>query len=289
MIESYSEAMPYTTIVSVPELLEILDAPNLVILDARFDIDHEEMAIKNYLAGHIPGAHQADLGMHMAGEIVPGVTGRRPLPDKAIFAERLRSWGIDENSQVVIYDDMNGIMAAARLWVMLRWAGLVNVALISGGFQAWTALGLELNTDVPDVRPSHYEPSYRDELVADLPVVEAASREGGLYLFDSRSLSDGIPSHDAIKGHIPRSKAADRALLSTDEGYWRSAEELREHFTSIIGDADPRDVVFYCGSGVTAAQNVLGMAHAGFDGSRMYFGSWSEWITDPERPIDATW
>jgi thiosulfate/3-mercaptopyruvate sulfurtransferase len=281
--------MPFTTIISLPEFREIMDQPNLVILDARFDIDHEDMAVKNYLKGHIPGARQADLGLHMAGEIIPGVTGRRPLPTKEAFAQQIRSWGIDEDSQVVIYDDMNGIMAASRLWVMLRWAGLTNVALLSGGFQAWTSSGGDLTSRVNDIEISTYEPVYRDELVADLSMVEKASREGGLHLFDSRSLTDGIPSHDAIKGHIPQSKPADRALLSTSDGYWRSAAEIREHFEKVIDGADPNDVVFYCGSGVTAAQNVLGMAHAGFDGARMYFGSWSEWITDPDRPLDTSW
>ncbi|MBT5182066.1 MAG: hypothetical protein HOL91_01025, partial [Actinobacteria bacterium] len=98
------------------------------------------------------------------------------------------------------------------------------------------------------------------------------------------------PSHDAIKGHIPGSQAADRALNSAPDGMsWRSSEELRAHFQALIGERNPSDVVFYCGSGITAAQNVLGMAHAGFDGARMYVGSWSEWITDMSRAIDDSW
>lgn len=282
--------MPFTTLITVAELNEIIGQPNVVVLDARFDIDVEDQAVINYHNGHIPTSRQADVALHMAGQIIPGVTGRRPLPGKAKFTETIRGWGIDDSSQVVIYDDMNGIMAASRLWTMLKWAGIDNVAVLDGGYQAWVEAGLPLTQDIPLVKRSAYTPHFRDEMYIDVQEVEAASKAGNLLIFDSRSLDDGVPSHDAIKGHIPLSRAADRALNSTKDGRrWRSKGELAEHFRALIGERDPRDVVFYCGSGITAAQNVLGMAHAGFEGSRMFVGSWSEWITDPSREIDASW
>lgn len=282
--------MSYETLIAVDELLPLWESGEVIILDARFDIDFEDRAVVNFANGHVPGARQADVSLHMAGEIIPGVTGRRPLPPKDVFAKTIRNWGIDKSTQVVIYDDMNGIMAASRLWTMLKWAGLDSVAVLDGGYQAWLEAGLPLSTDVPTVQPTNYQPVFRDEVFIHLPEIELASASGDLLIFDSRSLDDGIPSHDAIKGHIPGSRAADRAKNSTlGGGRWRSSSELREHFSQLIGDREPSEVVFYCGSGITAAQNVLGMAHAGFPGARMYVGSWSEWIIDSTRPIDDSW
>lgn len=282
--------MSYETLIAVDELLPLWESGEVVVLDARFDIDFEDRAVVNFANGHIPGARQADVALHMAGEIIPGVTGRRPLPPKEVFTETIRNWGIDESTQVVIYDDMNGIMAASRLWTMLKWAGLSSVAVLDGGYQAWVEAGLPLSTDAPTVQATSYQPVYRDEVFIHLPEIADASESGDLLIFDSRSLDDGIPSHDAIKGHIPGSRAADRAKNSTPGGgRWRTASDLRDHFSQLIGDREPSEVVFYCGSGITAAQNVLGMAHAGFTGARMYVGSWSEWIIDSSRPIDDTW
>mgnify|MGYP000064034847 CR=1 FL=1 len=282
--------MSYRSLITVDELVPLWEAHGVVILDARFDIDHEDRAVVNFANGHIPGARQADVALHMAGKIIPGVTGRRPLPTKEAFTETLRNWGIDENSQVVIYDDMNGIMAASRLWTMLKWSGLDSVAVLDGGYQAWLEADLPVTSDIPDVQPTGYQPDFRDDVYIHLAEIQQASADGALLIFDSRSLDDGIPSHDAIKGHIPGSRAADRAKNSVPGGgRWRSSAELNEHFEKLIGDRDPSEVVFYCGSGITAAQNVLGMAHAGFPGARMYVGSWSEWILDPARPIDDSW
>ena len=288
--DSYDQRMRYRTLISATELESIINESDVVVLDARFDIDSEPQAALNFREGHIPGARQADVSKHMAGEIIPGVTGRRPLPVKSDFTETIRGWGIDQSTQVVIYDDMNGIMAASRLWTMLKWAGLDSVALLDGGYQAWLRAGLPIDAEMRDFTPTTYEPVFGDDLYIHLPEIADASASGELLVFDSRSLKDGVPSHDAIKGHIPGSRSADRALTSTPDGLnWRSSDELKKHFQGLIGDRDPREVVFYCGSGITAAQNVLGMAHAGFEGSRMYVGSWSEWIIDKSRPIDDSW
>ncbi len=288
--QRYLQQMSNRTLISVEDLQSIINQPHVVVLDARFDIDSEGQAVVNFGQGHIPGARQADLALHMAGAIIPGVTGRRPLPEKSTFTDTIRDWGIDESSQVVIYDDMNGIVAASRLWTMLKWAGLESVAVLDGGYQAWVAAGLPLTAEVSEVARTRYEPKFLDDFFIHLPEIEEASKSGDLLIFDSRSLSDGVPSHDAIKGHIPGSRAADRALNSTSDGKnWRPSEDLRVHFQALIGERDPSEVVFYCGSGITAAQNVLGMAHAGFEGARMYVGSWSEWIIDRGRPIDDSW
>ena len=282
--------MAFTTLITVEELVPLWEAGSAVILDARFDIDDEDRAREIFAQEHIPGARQADVSRHMAGEIVPGLTGRRPLPHKEDFAHTIRCWGIDESSQVVIYDDMNGIMAASRLWTMLRWAGLKAVAVLDGGYQAWVESGLPITAAVEPIKPSTYQPTYHEKVYIHLPEILDSQANPRLTYFDSRSLEDGVPSHDAIKGHIPGSRAADRAKNSiAGGGRWRTRDQLREHYSALIGDRHPSEVIFYCGSGITAAQNVLGMAHAGFEGSRMYVGSWSEWILDPSRPIDDSW
>lgn len=282
--------MTYGTLISIDQLLPLWESGTVVVLDARFDIDNESQAVANFAEGHIPGARQADVALHMAGEVIPGVTGRRPLPREDVFAQTLREWGLDASKQVVIYDDMNGIMAASRLWTMLKWAGLDAVAVLDGGYQVWLERSLPVSSEVGPVEATEYEPTFHHEWYVNLPEVEAACSTGSLMLFDSRSLEDGVPSHDAIKGHIPGSRAADRARTSVlGGGRWRSQAELREHFSALIGNRNPTEVMFYCGSGITAAQNVLGMTHAGFEGSRMYVGSWSEWIVDPARPIDDSW
>lgn len=277
--------MPYETIISVQDLADHLHDPKWVTLDARFDIDSEEEAKRAYLVEHIAGARQADLADHMAGEIIPGKSGRRPLPPRDAFERTIREWGINNDTQVVIYDSMNGIMTAARLWVMLNWAGHSKVALLDGGYQAWLAAGLPVSSEVSTPPTGTFTANYRPELIAELAEVEAATHEPSVLLFDSRSLSDGIPSHDSIRGRIPSSGIADRALNSTTDGRWRSAEELRVHYGALLSQTPPEQVIFYCGSGVTAAQNLVGMAHAGFRGAKMYPGSWSQWILDPKRQI----
>lgn len=277
--------MLYETIISAQDLADNLDNPKWVILDARFNIDSEDEAKLSFPSEHIVGAQQADLADHMAGEIIPGKSGRRPLPPLDQFEQTIRSWGIDNDSQVVVYDSMNGIMAAARLWVLLNWAGHTKVALLDGGYQAWQAAGLPVDSAVKVPPTGTFTANFRPELIAELAEVEAATEDPSVLLFDSRSLSDGIPSHDAIRGRIPSSGAADRALNSTSDGKWRTSEELKAHYDDVIGQAAPEQVIFYCGSGVTAAQNLVGMAHAGFRGAKMYPGSWSQWILDPERQI----
>jgi len=140
--------MGYTTLITASQLHEILGDPDTVVLDARFTLDDEGWGRRAYAEGHIPGAQQADLAEHMAGPIVPGVTGRRPFPDPEDFGRQLGEWGIDENAQVVAYDAEGGLMAASRLWLMLRWLGHDRVAVLDGGLMAWVAAGGVLTAGV---------------------------------------------------------------------------------------------------------------------------------------------
>ncbi len=282
-------ALAFTTIISAAELAQHLGDPTWVILDARFTLDDEQWGKTAFAAGHIPGAQQADLGTDMAGPIIPDVTGRRPFPEPDEFGRRLGEWGIDESTQVIVYDADGGLMAASRLWLMLRWLGHDAVAVLDGGLPAWLADGGGLTTDAGARAARAFTVRLRPELLADVDEVDSARVRPLTCVFDSRGAEGyhgGGVYQDAIRGHIAGAGLADRAETKTPDGHFRSAVELRAHYLDLIGDLPPSDVIFYCGSGVTAAQNMLGMEIAGLPGARMYVGSWSEWITDPSRPVE---
>lgn len=281
--------MDERTIVSTDWLRAHLAEPDLVILDARFSLDDEQWGERAYLEGHIPGAVYADTATHLAGEIVPGVTGRRPFPDPEVFAEQLGCWGIDSSTQVVTYDADGGRMSAARVWLMLRWMGHERVAVLDGGWQAWVAAGGEVTTAIPQREATLYPTHLRPELLADVDEVDESRQRAQTCVFDSRGAEGyhgGGVYHDAVRGHIAGAGLADRANTTNADLTFRTPDELRAYYLDLLDGVDPREVIYYCGSGITAAQNVLAMSIAGLEGSRMYVGSWSEWITDPRRPVE---
>ena len=281
--------MDFTTLIGVDDLRALIGQPDVVILDARFSLDDEQWGKRAYTEGHIPGAIQADTADHLAGEIITGVTGRRPFPIPEDFAAQLGAWGIDDSTQVVAYDADGGLMSAARVWLMLRWMGHDRVAVLDGGWQAWIATGGEVSTEVPQPTATTFTMRLRPELLAEVDVVDEARQRPLTCVFDSRGeegYHGGGVYHDPVRGHIAGAGLADRAHTLTPDKHFRSPAELRDHYESLIGDQAPEDIIFYCGSGITAAQNVLAMTVAGLPGSRMYVGSWSEWITDPRRPTE---
>ena len=281
--------MDATTLVSVDDLRAAIGDPRVVILDARFSLDDEQWGQRAYLEGHIPGALYADTATHLAGEIVPGVTGRRPFPEPDVFARQLGAWGIGDDTQVVAYDGDGGLMSAARVWLMLRWMGHDRVAVLDGGWQAWVESGAPIETDVRTPDPATFTTRLRPELLVEVAEVDVARQRPLTCVFDSRG-EEGYHGrgvyHDPVRGHIAGAGLADRAHTLTGDKHFRSPDELRAHYESLIGDQQPEDIIFYCGSGITAAQNVLAMTVAGLPGSRMYVGSWSEWINDPRRPTE---
>ena len=281
--------MDERTVVSADWLREHLHAPGLVILDARFSLDDEEWGQRTYLEGHVPGALYADTATHLAGEIVPGVTGRRPFPEPDRFAEQLGAWGIDDTTQVVTYDADGGRMSAARVWLMLRWMGHDRVAVLDGGWQAWLASGGEVTQTVPEPAATTFPVRLRPELLAGVDEVDEHRQRPQTCVFDSRGAEGyhgGGVYHDPVRGHIAGAGLADRANTTHADLTFRTPDELRAYYLDLLDGVDPSEVIYYCGSGITAAQNVLAMSIAGLEGSRMYVGSWSEWITDPRRPVE---
>ena len=281
--------MDERTVVSTDWLRAHLDDPRLVVLDARFSLDDEEWGERAYREGHIPGARYADTATHLAGDIIPGVTGRRPFPEPERFAEQLGAWGIDETTQVVTYDADGGRMSAARVWLMLRWMGHDRVAVLDGGWQAWLAAGGGTTPVIPEPEHTTFPLRLRPELLADVDEVDEHRQRPQTCVFDSRGAEGyhgGGVYHDAVRGHIAGAGLADRANTTHADLTFRSPEELRAYYLDLLDGVDPSEVIYYCGSGITAAQNVLAMSIAGLEGSRMYVGSWSEWITDPRRPVE---
>lgn len=280
--------MSLNAIVSTETLAAHLDDPDWLALDARFTLADETWGQRVHAESHIPGALYANLATDLAGEIAPGRTGRRPLPAFASWRATLSRWGVTPRTQVVVYDASGGMMAAARVWWMLRWAGHDAAAVLDGGWNQWLSEGRPTDARVAARAPSTYQGVERRELVADLALVERRREDPTWALFDSRS-AEGFHGrgvyHDPVRGHIAGARLADRAATLRADGRFRTPEELRAHYLGLLGDVPPQRAIFYCGSGVTAAQNLVALAHAGLDGARHYVGSWSEWILDPARPI----
>jgi thiosulfate/3-mercaptopyruvate sulfurtransferase len=279
--------MKFSTLISVEGLAQYLYAPDWIIIDCRFQLDDTEKGRLDYQEAHIPGALYAHLDEDLCGPILPGETGRHPLPDVDQFSERLGSWGISSKTQVVVYDDQGG-MFAARLWWMLRWLGHETVALLDGGFSAWIAEGYPVSDEIPCPDQQVFSPDIQSDMLLSADDVLQNFGDPGHILVDSRSperyqgLNEPI---DPVAGSIPGSINYFWGTNLDSRGHFQQKQVLRGRFDTLFGDVPSENVTFYCGSGVTAAHNVLAVAHSGFAMPRLYADSWSEWITDPDRPI----
>ncbi len=279
--------MPYTTIINAAELAMHLNDLDWAIVDSRFALADTEQGRRDYLEDHISGAVYAHMDNDLSGPIVPGKTGRHPLPNIEQMAARLSNWGIDAQTQVVVYDNVGGAFAA-RLWWLLHWLGHESVAVLDGGWRGWQAAG-GTTTAGEEVREARtFAPDPRDDMVLDVTAVQSRLRGRSFKLFDSRGADRYRGENetiDPVAGHIPGSHSAPFAENLNAQGHFRSVEELQTRFEQLLQDSTPDEATFYCGSGVTAAHNLLAMAHAGMEGAQLFAGSWSEWITDPARPV----
>lgn len=283
--------MEFTTLISVQELSANLQELNWAIFDCRFTLGDGGRGFQDYLGGHIPGAIYAHLDDDLCGPIHPGVTGRHPLPSVEQMVEKFSSWGIDAHVQVVAYDDWPGVglPVAARLWWMLRYAGHHKVAVLDGGWGKWLAESYPVQTAVESRPGRSFDPHIQPQLLASSTEVERIRLQNDYCLVDSRSADryrGENESIDPVAGHIPGAISLPFADTLSPSGTFHSRDDLRMIYLSKLGKIPADQVIFYCGSGVTAAVNVLAMAHAGLGDTRLYTGSWSEWITDPTRPVE---
>lgn len=268
-------------------LFEKLGEQNLRIVDCRFSLSDPEQGARLYGISHLPGATYAHLERDLSSSVVPGETGRHPLPDLSRFAEFLGRSGIGNDSDVVVYDDAGGAMAA-RLWWLLRYVGHDRVALLDGGFPAWVAGGFPVSSDVV-IRPRvDFQVRPRAELVADAAEVEALRTRDDSRLFDARAperFRGAVEPIDPVAGHIPGARSLPFAGNLRD-GKFLPPEELRKRFLDALEGVPIERAVAYCGSGVTACHHVLAAEQAGLPGLRLYPGSWSEWIASGARPVE---
>ena len=276
----------FTTLVTPEELGAHLDDPEWVVLDCRHDLGDYEHGRRAYVEAHIPGAHFVHLDEDLSGAKT-GLNGRHPLPHPQTFALRLGALGIDNGKQVVAYDASGGCYAA-RVWWMLRWVGHTRAAVLDGGWQAWTQRGLDVTSVLPSPQPSTYTLHPAPRLAVNAAFVASHLADAGTLVLDARSpdrFRGENETLDPVAGHIPG--AMNRFFRGNldDAGRFKPADALRREFEALIGGRETAGVVHQCGSGVTACHNLLAMEHAGLSGSRLYPGSWSEWVSDRSRPI----
>lgn len=279
--------MSFATLITAEELSRHADE-SFVIVDCRFSLDDPDRGRRDYLAAHIQGAVYAHLDHDLSGERIPGKTGRHPLPDRKDLTRRFSAWGIDRGTQVVAYDAAGGAMAAARLWWLLKWFGHANVAVLDGGLAAWRRLNLPVVSGEERRAAKRFEEHELRGACVDADQVGRCAHDRGWALLDARSAvrfrGESEPV-DPVAGHIPGAVSAPCDENLTAEGTFLPPEVLRRRFELLTNSVPTENVICYCGSGVTAAHNVLAMAHAGMGMARLYAGSWSEWIADPARPL----
>jgi thiosulfate/3-mercaptopyruvate sulfurtransferase len=279
--------MPFTSLISSAEVAAHLDNPDWAIVDCRFALTDTERGRRDYWAAHIPGAVYAHLDEDLSGSIIPGKTGRHPLPPIDDFVARLSAWGIDNRTQVVVYDDASGLYAG-RLWWMLRWLGHDAAALLDGDWRLWQAEGRPVRSGVENRSQRTFVAQPRPHLQATVDELLRRRGDSTLRLFDARTADRYRGENetiDPVAGHIPDAVNAPYALNLDADGRFLAASELRERYEALLGDAPAQEAIFYCGSGVSAAHDLLALEIAGLGMGRLYVGSWSEWIADPARPV----
>ena len=278
-----------TLLTGVDELASWQGDPQLRIIDCRFDLMAPDAGRNAWLDAHIPAAVYADLDRDLSGPVT-GESGRHPLPAVDLAAETFSRLGIDAQTRVVAYDDAGGAIAS-RAWWLLRWLGHEQVTVLDGGFQAWRSRGLSLDSGKHETerlefraRPNPQRVLSTQQIVADL----GSHRE--FVLLDARDKArfrGEVEPIDARAGHIPGTGNLPYAACLASDGTWLEGGALRDCFAALLGDPPGAPWAVMCGSGVTACHLAISGLLAGYAEPRLYVGSWSEWIRDPSRPIEA--
>lgn len=279
--------MAFTTLIDTEALASRLSDPDLAIVDCRFDLRDTALGLRQYAEGHVPGAVYASLDSDMSGQ-KNGSNGRHPPPDPASLARTFGRLGLDGSLQVVAYDQDTGIYAS-RLWWLLRWLGHDAVAVLDGGFAKWSAERRPVRRDVETRPPRRFTGDARPGWIVDVNEVGRTVAARDALLVDARAperFRGENETLDKVAGHIPGAANHFFKWNLRDDNTFRSPQEIRDRVQASIGDVPARRAICYCGSGVTACHNLLAFEHAGLSGGRLYVGSWSEWSSDPARPIE---
>ncbi len=294
----------YTTLISVAQLQDLQQSGKRhMLFDCSFELMHPQAGAAHYAASHIPGAIHADLDRHLSamhgapgagGALTaheadaPASGGRHPLPNREKFAIWLSSVGFANDMQAVVYD-RNGANYCGRLWWMLKWAGHEAVAVLDGGLQAWQAAGGAV-TDREE--PAHFRSNFELQAphaqLVDANAVLARLHSPAQTVLDARAgarYRGETEPLDPVAGHIPGALNRPFATNLGADGLFKPADQLRAEFDALLAGRDPATVVHQCGSGVSAIPNLLAMEIAGLPRSALYAGSWSDWCSDPSRPV----
>ena len=277
------DASDQAVLITVEDLVEsMLSNRPPAVLDIRWQLGRDDGA-ERYRDGHLPGAVYVDLETELAAPADPAL-GRHPLPDLERLQVSARSWGVDFGSPVVVYDDNAG-MSAARAWWLLRWAGVADVRILDGGFDAWQDAGMRVSKG--DAKPRTGTVALPGGALPTVDMNDVAATSA--IVLDARAperFRGEVEPVDPRPGHIPGAVSAPTSDNVDASGRFLSPAELRARFAD-LGVTSGQDVVVYCGSGVTAAHQIAALAVAGINAT-LYPGSYSQWSSDPTRPVETS-
>ncbi len=275
-------------LISTEQLASQLSDANLVIVDTRHDLMNHSFGRDAYAKSHIPGAIFFSIDDDLASAKT-GTNGRHPLPTPEAFAKTLGEKGISNSSKVVVYDQGSS-MFVGRLWWMLKWLGLDDVRVLDGGFAQWEKEARATQSDVQTRTATTFSISasaVRETMRVSVAETLASIGDPNRRIIDARAAEryrGETEPVDPVAGHIPG--AMNRAFPNNlCEGKFKSPDELRVEFETLLAGRKPDAIIHQCGSGVSAISNIIAMEHAGLHGSKLYAGSWSEWCADPARPV----
>jgi thiosulfate/3-mercaptopyruvate sulfurtransferase len=279
--------MILTVLVNSDILAQHLADPDWVVFDCRHDLTDPARGRTDYASSHIPGARFLHLDRDLSAPKT-GKNGRHPLPDPRMLVKKLGRAGVDSRKQVVAYDAQGGSMAA-RLWWLLRWLGHLPVAVLDGGWNQWISEGWPQTAEIPKPKRARFagKPS---RIWVSARYVRAHLGDARTVLVDARApdrFRGRNETLDPVGGRIPGARNRFYRDNLDANGRFKASETLRREFAEVLEGSDPRSVVNYCGSGVSACHNLLAMEYAGLRGARLYPGSWSEWCAAPSRPVEA--
>lgn len=277
-------------LIEAETLRRTLTDPNRLVLDVRYNLTDAQLGERVYREGHIPGAHFLDQNTELAGPLT-GDNGRHPLPDAQKLAELLQRIGLQPQSNVVVYDARDGSVAA-RAWWLLRWLGHSRVVILNGGWEAWLEAGGAQETSVNTPRPLSSQKARVP--VAAMPTKDTTeiltrAPDSTMTLIDARAperYHGKTEPIDPVAGRIHGALNRYATDNVETDGRFKSAAQLRAEFGALMGQSPASQVVHYCGSGIAACHNIFAMELAGLSGSALYPGSWSEWCSDPGRPVE---
>jgi len=278
--------MTYQTIISVEDLNKNISNQDWFVFDCRFLLKDPEGGLKKYNKNHISGAQFADMDTDLASPMTP-ISGRHPLPNPDELIKKLQSWGVNNSSQIICYDDISGAFAA-RMWWLLKWLGHNDVAVLDGGIDKWTASDLPVDTDVQQGVAGTFSGEANNDMWVNVEFIQKEIAQNKINLIDARSgerFTAIDTKTDPVAGHVPGAMNFPFSENLSKQGVFLSAEELQKRFSPMVSNVENKEVISMCGSGVTACHNLLAMSVAGLPMACLFVGSWSQWIKDTSRPV----